>query len=93
MSRDVTPAALTPTSGLPVLPAEPVPMPVRTARRWLGRGPRKVRPVDAIDFYAKCPGCGVTAKWHEERVGTRVDITIECRICARRARMRLAASA
>lgn len=94
MSQDITPAGLTPAAGLPVLPPGGIVLPPG-ATSGVPSARRRVRPFppDAIDFYARCPGCGFTATWHEKREDTHTEITIDCRICDRRARARLAKSA
>lgn len=83
----------TPTSaaGPPIVPPGGIALPSRAASGALPR-PRTF-PSDAVEFYAACPGCSVDALWTETRVDTHVEIGIDCRICDRRDRMRLAASA
>lgn len=89
MSQDVTPAALTPSSGLSLLPARSHP----DLPRALGRPRRHSDAPDAVVFDAACPVCGITAKWSEARVDTHVEIKIACHACDERERERLPASA
>lgn len=95
MSQDVTPTDLTPAAGLPILPPGGIVLPADALPISMRGRKHRVRtfPSDAVEFYARCPGCGVTATWRERREDTHTEIEVDCRICARRDRMRLAQSA
>lgn len=79
---------------VPIVPPEGIALPSGAASGVIP-GPPSPRafPSDAVVFYAACPGCSMTALWAEKRVDTHVEIGIDCRICDRRDRIRLAASA
>lgn len=98
----------TPATGLPAVPPPMPPRPRSQPGGWLAaviaargaagsdgrvrRGKHTVAP-DVVTFHATCPGCGILAKWTESLEDTRIKILIDCRICDRRARRRLADSA
>jgi hypothetical protein len=33
---------------------------------------------DVVEFVAACPGCGRDAQWREDRVDTRLVVTVTC---------------
>lgn len=81
MSTDVTPAALTPSSGLPAIPP-PIEGSVRLPADLASqvRSENKIR-MDSVLFTAPCPGCGEDVKWAQHREDMHTHTVVDCRVC------------
>lgn len=85
MSTDVTPAALTPSSGLPAIPPGAGAIRPPSARLPADlatqvRGENMIR-LDSVVFIAACPACSKDVMWAQHRKDMHTHTVVDCRAC------------